>query len=64
MNKQQVLEHFGGTSAVAKVLQISPAAVSLWPDPIPKGRAYELETVTKGQLKVDLSLYQKPNQAA
>lgn len=64
MKKQQVLDHFGGTSAVAKALNISPAAVSVWPDPIPKGRAYEIETLTQGQLKVDPALYHKPAHAA
>lgn len=64
MNKQDVLSYFGGPSALAKVLHISPAAVSGWPDIIPKGRAFELEKVTGGRLKVDPSLYLKPALAA
>lgn len=64
MKKQLVLDHFGGTSAVAKALKISPAAVSVWPEIIPKGRAFELQDLTKGELKVDPALYHKPAQAA
>lgn len=64
MKKQDVLTHFGGPSALAKVLRISPAAVSGWPDVIPKGRAFELEKVTEGRLTVDPTLYLKPALAA
>lgn len=59
MKKQSVLSHFGGVSGTAKALGISPASVSQWPDLIPKGRAYELEKLTEGELKVDPALYQK-----
>lgn len=59
MNKQTVLDELGGVSAVAKLLGIKPASVSMWPDPIPKGRAYELQTLTDGKLKVDPALYEK-----
>lgn len=60
MNKKDVITHFNTWSAVAQALNISTAAVAKWPDPIPKGRAYELEALTDGKLKVDPSLYQKP----
>ncbi|MBV2128186.1 Cro/CI family transcriptional regulator [Arsukibacterium indicum] len=64
MKKQTVLDHFGGTSATAKALGITPASVSLWVDLVPKVRAYQLERMTKGKLRFNESLYQKPANAA
>lgn len=64
MHKQTVLDTLGGVSSVARILGIKPASVSMWPAIIPKGRAYELEKLTKGKLKVDPSLYQKSQNAA
>ena len=58
MLKQNVLDHFGGTVAVAKKIGVSPAAVSSWGSIVPKGRAYELEKLTDGALKVDPKLYE------
>lgn len=59
MRKQEVLDYFGGPAATGKFLKISHVAVVNWPDPIPKGRAYELQTLTEGKLKVDPALYEK-----
>lgn len=64
MKKKDVIQYFGGVSATADFLKIKPASVSQWPDPIPKGRAYELEKLTKGKLRFDEKLYQKPKAAA
>lgn len=64
MKKQIVVEYFGGPSAVAKALNISPASVSQWPDLVPKWRAYQIEKITRGKLKLDPALYQKPATAA
>ncbi|TBL56448.1 Cro/CI family transcriptional regulator [Hafnia paralvei] len=60
MYKAEVVNFFGGRgaiSAVAKLLGVTHGAVSQWTDPIPKGAALELEKLTKGALKCDLSLY-------
>ncbi|EJO4329828.1 hypothetical protein NRK04_004635, partial [Escherichia coli] len=43
---------------------IKHPSVSEWPEIIPEGRAYQLEKITNGKLKVDVSLYQKTNSAA
>ncbi|HCU64575.1 MAG TPA: hypothetical protein DF774_02315 [Rheinheimera sp.] len=59
MRKQQVLDYFRGPVNTGRFLGISHVAVVNWPDPIPKGRAYELEKLTEGKLKVDPALYQK-----
>ncbi|GAB5992564.1 Cro/CI family transcriptional regulator [Aeromonas enteropelogenes] len=53
MKKTDVLNHFGGVSKTAKALGINMATVSCWGEVIPKGRAYQIEVMTGGQLKAD-----------
>lgn len=57
MNKSIAVEYFRTQRAIAALLGISYQAVSQWPDLIPKGAALELEKITNGALKCDLSLY-------
>lgn len=57
MNKLSVVDFFGTRKAVAVALSISKQAVSQWPELIPKGAALELEKITNGALKCDLSVY-------
>ncbi|HGB4477413.1 Cro/CI family transcriptional regulator [Salmonella enterica] len=57
MNKSSVVEHYGTQRAIALVLGISFQAVSNWGDIVPKGAALELEKITNGALKCDLSVY-------
>lgn len=64
MNKDEVLSYFGGVSNLARLLGISHASVSGWGNVIPKGRAFEIQTITKNALKVDTTLYAKPNETA
>ena len=65
MKKETVIAHFdGNASAVARVLGISPQAVTDWPDIIPEGRAYQLQVITAGKLAVDPSVYEKRRTAA
>jgi hypothetical protein len=64
MLKKSVLDYFGGPSKTAQFLGLTHVAVIRWEEIIPKGRAYELEKLTKGKLKVDPSLYQKSQNAA
>ncbi|WP_417623068.1 Cro/CI family transcriptional regulator [Parasphingorhabdus sp.] len=59
MYKQTVIDHFGGVVKTAEKLGITHAGVSRWGEIIPKGRALEFQLITKGALKVDLSLYKK-----
>lgn len=63
MKKSAVLGHFGTQQAVADALGISAAAVSKWSDPIPKWRAYQIEKITRGKLKLDPDLYIKHQEA-
>lgn len=51
MKKDDALKYFGGVSNTAKALGIHRSSVSLWGDEIPMGRAYQIEILTKGQLK-------------
>lgn len=51
MKTSDVLLHFGNKSKVSKALGITKSAISQWGDVVPKLRAYEIEIVTKGELK-------------
>jgi len=53
MKKQDVLSHFGGVTKTANALGINKATVSCWGEVIPKGRAYQIEVLTGGQLKAN-----------
>lgn len=53
MQKQTVLDYFGGVMNTARVLGISHTAVSRWPEQIPPLRAFQLERLTQGTLQVD-----------
>lgn len=60
MRKADVLAHFrNNQSAVARALGITRASVHNWPEIVPEGRAYQLEIVTGGRLKVDPRVYGK-----
>lgn len=59
MKKDDVISYFGGVGKVARALGLSHASVSGWGDVIPKGRAFEIQVITNGQLCVDLSIYAK-----
>lgn len=64
MLKADVERHFGTQLAIAEALGISVQAVSQWGEIIPEGRAYKLESLTGGVLKVDPSLYRRPPSTA
>lgn|GEM_PF-179839 len=64
MKKEEVISYFGSVGSVAKALNISHASVSGWGNIIPKGRAFEIQAITKGDMKVNSSLYLKPNDNA
>ena len=51
ITKQSALDYFGGTVKLAKALGITHNAVSMWVS-IPKGRQYELQVLTNGDLSV------------
>jgi DNA-binding transcriptional regulator YdaS (Cro superfamily) len=57
MLKTAAVAHFGTALALARALGIASASVSEWGEVVPKGRAYELQVMTGGVLRVDTSLY-------
>jgi DNA-binding transcriptional regulator YdaS (Cro superfamily) len=59
MLKTDVIAHFGSQAKVARALIITETAVSLWKEIIPEGSAYKIESLTKGALKVDPTMYSK-----
>ncbi|EEJ5470870.1 hypothetical protein AU693_003903 [Salmonella enterica subsp. diarizonae] len=57
MNKSEVTQYFGGVCKTAEALGIRHSSVCQWREIIPKGAALELEKITNGALKCDLSVY-------
>ena len=55
MKKNDVITHFGTMTKAAEVLGLTKSAVSQWPDEIPQRRAYEIERLTNGKLKAELT---------
>lgn len=49
---KRAIEHYGGVARLAEVLSISRAAIYQWGDEVPEGRAFQLELLTGGALKV------------
>ena len=58
MKYEAVIEHFRSVKAVADALGISDKAVYRWQETgVPRGRAYELQAITRNRLKVDPRVY-------
>ncbi|MBB66872.1 Cro/CI family transcriptional regulator [Alteromonas mediterranea] len=53
MKKSDAIEHFGSASKLASAINVAPSAVSQWGETIPLLRAYQLEKITGGKLKVE-----------
>lgn len=62
MLKSDVIKHYKTAKAAAEALGIKESAISQWSEVIPKLRAYELERLTNGALKVQSELF--PDKAA
>lgn len=58
MNLEQVLKHFGVKPyELADKLGVSRGAISQWKSSgIPEGRQWQIEALTKGELKADKSV--------
>lgn len=59
MRKSDVVEHFGTLTKIAEVLDIGLSSVSEWDEIIPQGRAYQIQVITAGMLKVNQRDYEK-----
>lgn len=52
MKKADAVAHFGTQQKLANALGIAPASVSQWGEDIPPLRAFQLERITDGALRV------------
>lgn len=57
MRKSEAVSYFGTQKKLADALGIQQGSVSGWDDLIPMARAIQIERVTGGRLKADLSVY-------
>jgi DNA-binding transcriptional regulator YdaS (Cro superfamily) len=57
MHKETAVLFFGTQQKLADALGCAQGTVSGWGDVVPLGRAFVLEKITNGALKVDLDLY-------
>lgn len=63
MKTADAIKHFGTPTQLARALSIKPPSIYCWGELVPKGRAYELQDLTQGALKVDRSLYEQQKAA-
>ena len=54
-----VVKHFGNATKLAEALGLTKAAVSQWGDTVPLLRAYQIERLTNGELKVQEPVFKK-----
>ena len=57
MLKADVIAYFGGVRAVAEALKLSTQAVTAWKTIIPEVNAWRIFSITKGEMKINQSLY-------
>ncbi len=53
MKTKTAIEHFGTQVSLAKALGITKGAIQFWGEYVPEGRAYQIQHITKGKLKVE-----------
>lgn len=65
MRLSDAVSHFGTQQNLAEALGIKQGSISSWDrELIPLARALQVEKITRGVLKADLSLYASPRQQA
>lgn len=66
MTMQDLLDHFGTQTAIAKAVGVSLQVVSAWnaKKRIPLGRQYEIQVLTAGKLRADPAHAVSPKEAA
>lgn len=57
MRKSDVIAFFKTQTAVANALGVTKSAVNQWGPLVPEGKAYRLQELTRGKLKVDRDAY-------
>jgi hypothetical protein len=60
MRKEDIINHFGTLSKVARALDITQGAITQWHDIIPEKQAMRLERITHRALVYDEGLYHRP----
>lgn len=53
MKKSAAIDYFGSQAKLADAIGVSQAAISKWPEDVPELRAYQIERLTQGALKVN-----------
>lgn len=53
MKTVDAISHFGNRSKLAKALKISKSAIAQWGSDVPELRAYQIERLTDGALKIN-----------
>lgn len=61
MKTKQAIQMAGGPGALARLLGITPGAVSQWGDEVPKARLWQLKVLKPTWFKVELK--RKPSAA-
>lgn len=51
MKKQQAIDLAGNAAALAKLLTITPSAISQWGGEVPKNRVWQLKVIRPGWFK-------------
>ena len=59
MKKSDAVKHFGSEEALQEALGISRQAIEKWGEVIPLTSAVPLEALTRGKLRVNMSMYEK-----
>lgn len=59
MKTKAALKHFGGNTALTKLLNLSTGAVSQWGEYPPEFRQLQLEKISEGALKAEPSITPK-----
>jgi len=50
---EEVVQHFGGITALARRLGCTSQAISQWKNEIPEPRAFQIEVLSGGRFKAD-----------
>lgn len=58
---EEVVEHFGGITPLAKRLGCTSQAISQWNGEFPEGRAFQIEVLSEGRFKADRLPIRKSN---
>lgn len=64
MKKTSVIKFFGSRAATADELDITKQAVNYWGPIVPRGIAFEVHFISKGQVPIDREFYRRQRRRA